>query len=190
MNKLIGLGAVVLSLAIVFVWIPLDVESGLIEKVRRSVTLGDAFAPTIAGALVGLGGLLCLLGNDAGQSSERVSTPRAKRNDYTPKEHFTHAAVMLMVFWVSLSFMRYAGPVAAFLLHENQTEYRLLRDTIPWKYIGFIVGGTTLIVALIARTERKISSLHVLIGILATLALIVVYDLPFDDLLLPPNGDV
>ena len=38
----VGLGALVAGCLILFVWIPLDVETGLIEKVRSQVTIGDA----------------------------------------------------------------------------------------------------------------------------------------------------
>ena len=190
MNRWIGLGALALSLAVMFIWIPLDVESGLIEKVRRSVTLGDAFAPTVAGALIGLGGLLCLLSTEVLSKHDKTTRHLAAHNDSRAKEHFSHTVVLLTIFIISLSVMRYAGPISVTLLHENQTEYRLLRDTVPWKYIGFILGGTALIAALIAWTERKLTLLHIAIGVLTTLALIAVYDLPFDDLLLPPNGDV
>ena len=197
MTKWIGLGAIAASLVIMFIWIPLDVESGLIEKVRRSVNLGDAFAPTVAGALIGLGGLFCLLSRDH-RPSDSTSHQQAIQNDNVAgsdvhsaaKEHLAHAAMLLIVFIIGLTIMRYAGPLAVSLLRENNTEYRLLRDTVPWKYVGFVLGGTTLIAVLIAWTERKLRLRHVAIGLLATLALIAVYDLPFDDLLLQPNGDV
>ena len=65
-----------------------------------------------------------------------------------------------------------------------------MRDTAPWKYIGFILGGVVLIAGLIALVEGRVSLRGVVLGLMATFALIVVYDLPFDDLLLPPNGDV
>lgn len=190
MNRWIGLGAVVLSLAVVFIWIPLDVESGLIEKVRRSITLGDAFAPTVAGGLVGLGGLLCLLAGDVKRSSDNAAQLHSALSQYRSIEHLRHALMMCVIFVVGLTLMRFTGPVAVSLFHEQQTEYRLLRDTVPWKYIGFILGGTTLIASLIAWTEKRLRIVHVAIGVAATLALIAVYDLPFDDLLLPPNGDV
>ena len=84
--------------------------------------------------------------------------------------------------------MRWAGPALAGLLTDE--GYRPLRDTAPWKYLGFLVGGSGMIAAMISLVEGRISRRAVLIGLVAAVALILVYDLPFDDLLLPPNGDV
>ena len=95
-----------------------------------------------------------------------------------------------LILAVGFSLMRYAGPVVVRLINVEKVEYRVVRDTVPWKYIGFTLGGTFLVTALIAWTERKLRLVHLLIGLGATLMLIALYDLPFDDLLLPPNGDV
>jgi len=38
--------------------------------------------------------------------------------------------------------------------------------------------------------EGRLSVVSVGVAILATIILIIIYDFPFDDLLLPPNGDV
>jgi len=86
--------------------------------------------------------------------------------------------------------MRYSGPLLLHVFEGGDTEYRLLRDTAPWKYIGFIVGGVWLIVSLIVLNERRLRWQHFLIALTAVLVLIAFYDLPFEDLLLPPNGDV
>jgi hypothetical protein len=47
-----------------------------------------------------------------------------------------------------------------------------------------MVGG------MIAVLERRLSRRALMIGLIWSLVLILVYDLPFEDLLLPPNGDV
>jgi hypothetical protein len=47
-----------------------------------------------------------------------------------------------------------------------------------------MVGG------LISYIEGHLRIRSFLIGLGSALALVAVYDLPFDDLLLPPNGDV
>lgn len=177
-NKSLGLIALVLSLVIVFVWIPHDVESGLIEKVRRSVTLGDAFAPTIAAFLIGLGGLLILFG-DSGSDEQ-----------WSLGSNTHYALSVLLLISLSLLAMRFAGPLIVEWISSENREYRLLRDTVPWKYLGYLFGGTMLVAGLIAWTERRLRFVHVVIGITATLLFIGFYDLPFEDLLLPPNGDV
>jgi len=81
------------------------------------------------------------------------------------------------------------GPAAVWALTEDGA-YRNLRDTAPWKYVGYVAGGTLLVAGLMALVEGNVTWRGVMIGLLATLALIAVYDLPFEDLLLPPNGDV
>lgn len=88
----------------------------------------------------------------------------------------------------SFAVMRWLGLIAAAALTEN--GYRPLRDTAPWKYVGFFFGDTLLVAALIGLVERRVSWRAILVGAGAAVVLIVVYDLPFDDLLLPPNGDV
>lgn len=185
-NKWLGLFALALSTIVVFVWIPLDVDTGLFEKVRRSVQIGDAFAPTIAASLIGLGGVFVLFA----RSSQQSTTGSARSASHSLLGNLVYALVLLLILAIGLGLMRYAGPVVVGWVNADSAEYRLLRDTIPWKYIGFILGGTFLVTALIAWTERKLTLVHVLIGIGATLILIALYDLPFDDLLLPPNGDV
>ena len=69
-------------------------------------------------------------------------------------------------------------------------EYRLLRDTVPWKYVGFASGGFVIVAGASSVVEGRFSRSAALAGIVAVLLIIALYDLPFDDLLLPPNGDV
>ena len=89
---------------------------------------------------------------------------------------------------LGLGLMRWTGPLAAWLLDAG--EYRLLRDTVPWKYMGFVTGGTVIVGGLVALMEARASLRAALIGLAAAAALAAAYDLPFGDLLLPPNGDV
>ena len=89
--------------------------------------------------------------------------------------------------------MLYVGPALVWtsnLVTGAEQEYRLLRDTVPWKYAGFAVGGTLAITVTVSLLERRFSLRALLVGLIAVAAMIAVYDLPFDDLLLPPNGDV
>ena len=172
----LGLGVMAIALLIALVWVPMDSASGLIEKVRRQVTIGDGLAPTLAAGFLLLGGALVVL--------------------FEPKDSATSLSNGNLLFVVSLlvilgvcfGVMRWAGPALGALLAED--GYRPLRDAAPWKYIGFLSGGILLIAGLIGFVEGRLSRRGVLIGLGASLALIVLYDLPFDDLLLPPNGDV
>ena len=76
------------------------------------------------------------------------------------------------------------------ILRAGGEEYRILRDTVPWKYTGFVIGGILLVFSLICFVEERLSWRALLISIGAVVGIILLYDLPFDDVLLPPNGDV
>lgn len=175
-NVLLGLLACALALTVALIWVPMDTSTGLIEKVRRQVTIGDGLAPTLAAGFVLLGGLLVLLFEPA-ENARRLS-----------RKNLLFLCKFLVIVFAAFMIMRWAGPVFGAFVFED--GYRPLRDTAPWKYIGFILGGTVLIAGLIGLVEGRISFGGVLLGLLAALVLIAVYDLPFDDLLLPPNGDV
>lgn len=175
-NLILGLAVLLVALVIAFVWVPMDTATGLIETVRRRTTIGDALAPTIAAAFLGFGGLLVLI----------FERPENARRLTLRNLHFL--GVLLSILALSFLLMRWLGPVLVGLFTED--GYRPLRDTAPLKYIGFLTGGAGMIAAMISLVEGRISLRSVLIGLIAAIALIVVYDLPFDDLLLPPNGDV
>jgi hypothetical protein len=180
-NLFIALGALALAALTALVWIPLDVDTGLIEKVRRQVTIGDALGPTVAAGVIGLGGFALLV---QGRSAEPVRLTV-----------FNMGFVLLLLGLFALSFavMRWTGPALVqivSLLTGEELSYRSLRDTAPWKYLGFLPGCTLLIATAISFIEGRLSWRAVLTGLAASGALIALYDLPFDDLLLPPNGDV
>jgi len=180
-NLYIALGAVALAVLTAFVWIPLDVDTGLIEKVRRQVTIGDALGPAVAAAIIGLGGVALLL-QRGGADSARLTW-------------FNLGFVLLLLglFAVAFAVMRWTGPALVqivSLLSGEELSYRSLRDTAPWKYLGFLPGCALLIATAISFIEGRLSWRAVLTGLAASGALIALYDLPFDDLLLPPNGDV
>lgn len=180
-NRLLALACIAAALLIAFVWVPFDTDSGLIEKVRRRVIVGDALAPTMAAAVIGLGGLLVLL-----QRPETYPFGVSLAN-------LGFLAALLLSFMLCFALMRWAGPAVVALANLFSVEdmtYRALRDTAPWKHVGFVLGNSALITAMIAAVEGRPSRRALLIGILASLGLIALYDLPFDDLLLPPNGDV
>lgn len=177
-NLILGLVFVVFAALVAFVWVPLDVETGLVEKVRRRITIGDSLAPTVAAFFIGIGGALLVLFERRApdQTSLRVA-------------NLIFLGRLLATLIIGFVIMRYAGPLAV-ALFGGETEYRLLRDTAPWKYIGYFIGGVFIVTGLITQAEGRMTARGILLGVLIVLALIAIYDLPFDDLLLPPNGDV
>ncbi len=176
-NVVLGAGCIAASLAVILLWIPSDTSTGLIETVRRQVSIGDALAPTVAGAFVLAGGALVVMRHRASSTDQWITFGNLK-----------FLLALLSMLAVSLAAMRWAGPVAASLAAED--GYRTLRNTVPWKHIGFFLGGSLLVAGLISMVEGRLSLRSALIGPLAALAMIAVYDLPFEDLILPPNGDV
>lgn len=172
-DKLLAIFFTLAALFIIFVWVPLDTGTGLVEKVRRKYTIGDALAPTVAGVILLIGGMLLWL---------RPSADKA-----ITRQNLIWMAYLFGVFTASLMLMRYAGPIVAMLMN---LDYRPLRATPPWHYIGFLVGGTILIGGLASLVERRLSAHNFVIGFIAALVVALIYDLPFDDLILPPNGDV
>ena len=181
-NLIVGLVVAGFALVLLFVWVPLDTDSGLIERVRRQVTIGDALAPSVAGLFLLIGGVVLVL-FERGAPDQPTLNPG--------NLGFLAATVLLLA--VSLLVMRYAGPglvALANLWLDAPLQYRLLRDDAPWKYAGYFLGGTLLLTGMISLVEGRLSRRAVAVAVIAVLVLIAIYDLPFDDLLLPPNGDV
>ena len=163
-------------------WIPHDVETGVIVQVRNQVELGDAMAPTVVAWGFVVAGVL-------------LAHSAFRRKDL-PGELDRGNLVFLCsagaVIALSLVLMRYLGPVLAMALRAMDPEvpdYAVLRDLAPWKYIGFVVGGTTFITGLMTLVEGRLRGVAPIIGLIAVAVLIAVYDLALDDLRLPPNGD-
>lgn len=181
-NLILGLLVALFSLLVLFVWVPSDVQTGLIEKVRRQVTIGDALAPSVAAVFLLIGGLVLAI-------AERLDPNQPK----VDLRSIGFVACMVAVIVGGLIIMRFAGPALVALLNIGGGEpldYRLLRDEMPWKYIGFFIGGTIMISGCIALVEGRLRPKVVLLAAVIVVIMMAIYDLPFDDLLLPPNGDV
>ena len=176
-DKWIGPIFTVFALLTIFVWVPLDTETGLVETVRRKWVVGDALAPTVAAVFLLIGGVLTMI---------RPGRSRAQTTFAT--DNMRWVMMLLGLFILSLMMMRFAGPLLAGVLTDQ--GYRPLRATIPWKYIGYLLGGTILVGGITSFVVKKIRWRDWVIAFLAALIIALAYDLPFDDLLLPPNGDV
>jgi len=179
-DLVLGVTVLVACSMILFVWIPADVDTGIFEKVRRRTVIGDSFAPVIATSILALGGIMLII--------EALRRPGRTRLSF---HSLALAAGLFVVFAVAMAIMRWAGPLAVEMFAGPEaTGYRALRDTAPWKHIGFITGGTFLVTTIISVIEHRLTWRSIVIGLTAAIAILLIYDLPFDDLLVPPNGDV
>ena len=181
-HRLTGAVIVVLCIGALAVWVPNDIDSGFIEKVRRRYQIGDMLGPVTA--------LLIMMAGGIWLASSRQSEP---------VRGMGKTALMLLVYGgivaLCLLVMRWAGPVAVALAElvgvvEQGTGYRVLRDSLPWKFIGFLLGGGMLIAGLSSLADRQWSWQRLGLGIMIAFVLGAIFDLPFEDLILPPNGDV
>ena len=172
----------VFAIVVLGVWIPNDVETGLLEKMRRHWVIGDSLAPTLAAGFVLVGAALILLFEKRDEAQFTMSAVQ-----------FVFFLKLVIVILVALSVMRHLGPILIntyAAISGLVLEYRLLRDVIGVKHIGFLIGGMIMIGGMIAVVEGRLSHRALMIGLIWSLVLILVYDLSFEDLLLPPNGDV
>lgn len=178
----LGLGVIVLALLAIFAWVPHDTATGLIVKLRGRVSVGDALAPVAAFVLMAVAGVLIAF--------------EGRGKDWSPHPSLANlqfVGLFTALFLVSVILMRWTGPALVGLAHlagGTDHSYRDLRDTIPWKYTGFVTGGTFLVTMLMSLIERRLSWRALFVGLAATALLIAIFDVPFPDLLLPPNGDV
>ena len=99
---------------------------------------------------------------------------------------------MAVVLVLGLVLMVFTGPVVVESINGLGGEigtYRQLRDTVPYKYLGFAAGGFVLVFGAIRVVENRFSMAAAGVAIGAVVVLGFIYDVPFDNLLLPPNGD-
>lgn len=181
----LGIAAAIAAFALLTlsIWIPADVESGVVETFRRRTVIGDAMAPTVVA--VGMIGAATLLA---------VSEIIRSRESATSLDRLSLVFVVRFsaVIAIALALMTYTGPLAVDAINAlggGIGSYRELRDTVPYKYLGYLIGGTAMVGAAIAVVEQRLTRGAAVAGALAAIALAILYDVPFDDLLLPPNGD-
>ena len=178
----LGAVCIIFGLILIFIWIPLDVESGIIEKVRSRKVIGDAMAPTIAAVLLILSGALLLFTNKKSTVSNSLSLTNLR-----------YGAILIVGAFVTFFIMRWTGPVVVWFgkgLGADIENYRVLRDTAPWKYLGFVGGGTFAVFLLSSFADRSFRLTRLVISFAVCVMVALFYGVPFEDLLLPPNGDV
>ena len=181
-DLLVGVLGIILSLICLFVWIPTDIDSGILDVWRRNVRIGDAMLPTFT--TIGL--LLASITITIRGWLNRASRP-ASPESIIGAMPYVVAVTLIMA--ISLVLMYYAGPLLVWLWFEGEVTYRQMLGAAPWKYAGTMTGGTFLVFAYISLVSQQLRIRNLLIAVVSTAAIIALYDLPFDKLMLPPNGD-
>jgi hypothetical protein len=184
----IGFGVVVLAAALVslFLWFPNDIRGGFIDinQVGKPEP-GDAFFPVLLAVLLlalGAGQLLfALFGRE----------PRAPPGRLTP-DNLKFLAGSYAIVAAGLAVMYWLGPLvveALRALEATERTYRQLTDTVPYKYLGYVVGGILMAVGLIVRVEGLVRPRAVLAVVVVLTLLVVVLDVLLYNIQLPPNAD-
>ncbi len=186
----LGFGVVILvaALAALFVWFPNDINGGFMQVSaigRREP--GDAFFPIILALLLaGLGAIqiaFSLLGRTLRTDGQRPRVTGA---------NLFFMARFLGVVGVGLLVMYWLGPLTVGLLNALgllDGTYRQFTDTAPYKYIGYVVGGFAMTVALIVWTEGEVRRAGLITVALILGGSILIFDGLLTNVLLPPNSE-
>lgn len=182
----LALTVLALGLVAAILWVPLDSDTAPIYTFRRQTYIGDAMLPMVSAAGIAFFAAIHL-----------ALTFRRKRGDAgnPPFDRLTGVFFVMLfgIIAVSALLMYWSGPLTVALVGPSDGEaalsYRQLRGAMPWKYIGFVLGGFTLVFGISALIEGKMTWKRALSSIIAVAVLILLFDVPFDTILLPPNGD-
>lgn len=169
------------TMAALFIWVPLDIDTGLVERVRRRNVIGDALGPVTALILIAIAALALV--------REGRTAPRFVNKG---KWHLVFGFYVAL-FGITLFVMRYLGPwmiSAVDMFIAADLNYRNLRNIWPLKYLGYVTGGTIMLCALSHFMDQSLTRKRALLFLAITFAIALFFDLPFEDILLPPNGDV
>lgn len=163
-------------------WVPFDSETPPIYEFRRQTYIGDAMLPMVAAA----GVLICAAVHLV------LSWRRREADDSDGPFDLSTGSFFLSFFLIlatSLVLMYWSGPVALALFGEEGVGYRQMRASFPWKYLGFVLGGFVMVFGLISLIAGRLTLRDAVVALCAVAGLILVFDVPFDTILLPPNGD-
>jgi hypothetical protein len=184
----LGLFFLALALLTLMLWIPADIEPGILETERRRTNIGDAMAPTMIAIGVSIVSLWLV--------AEAWWKLRVERQpggpDILDRESIRFMGLALGVCITGFLLMLWTGPLFVGLVNMTGAEigsYRELRDTVPYKYLGFLSGGFVMIFGFISMVEHRLSWKLAGVSLAAAIVIASLFDLPFEDLLLPPNGD-
>lgn len=187
----IGFGVVVLvgSLLALFVWFPADIPTGFFftNAIGREEP-GDAFFPTMLAVLLVLLSAIQLVFAIFKRKpvDEDIPTPALKLRN------FKFLFIFILISLAGFAIMYWLGPLTVSALNAVgiiDASYRQLTDTAPYKYIGYVVGGFSMTIALIAWTEGKVRPRSVLTVLITLVVAIIIFDVVLKNVLLPPNAD-
>ncbi|WP_371229888.1 hypothetical protein [Roseovarius sp. 2305UL8-3] len=166
-------------------WFPNDIKGGFLETtIAGKSAPGDAFFPVILAILIAvlaavqvLQGVLLRLGGETSTNAQYITLDNLK-----------FLSVLAVIVGICLALMYWLGPFVVALSGQEAT-YRQLIDTVPFKYVGFAVGGGFLTCTLIFWAEGKASMRAVLVSLVLIAVLILVFDVALNNVQLPPNSD-
>jgi hypothetical protein len=184
----LGLFFLAFALSGLFLWIPAGIDSGVVERFRGRTEIGDAMAPTVATIGILITAIWMIV--DGIRKLKSSSTPDGQ--EVLDRDSLFFLAMSIINFAVGFVLMVWLGPLIVDLVNASGGDigsYRQLRDTVPYKYVGFVIGGGIIIFGFISLVERRWSGKLAAISLAAAVVLALIFDLPFEDILLPPNGD-
>lgn len=182
----IGLFSIVLSVAAITLWFPHDIAGGFTETTLTGrVQPGDAFYPTVLATLLGVLGLAQVLnGLRAARSAGEVDGPAPALDT----GNLGFVLILGAILGVSGVLCYLLSPWLSELANGGKA-YRLLRDTAPWKFLGFVLGALALIWPLIVLCQHRVSRSGSLFALVAVAILLVVFGMALPDTFLPPNAE-
>lgn len=180
-NRLLGALILAFALCCLFLWMPNDIDTGLVETVRRRNVIGDSLAPAVAILLTAIAAIALI-----SQSHDEAFIQ-------SEGDGAIAFGFVIITLTITLLTMRYAGPLLihfATFFTEDELTYRNLRNMRPLKYVGFVGGGTFLMCSFSHFMDRSLTYKRGLLFFIISITIALFFDLPFEDILLPPNGDV
>ncbi|MEZ5739040.1 MAG: hypothetical protein R3E68_05935 [Burkholderiaceae bacterium] len=187
----IGFGVVVLvsALLAIFVWFPADIRGGFFNTTPiGKIEPGDAFFPVLlASTLALLSALQLTVSLLKGSPPHRDGEPSR-----LTRQNLRFLAIFLSICAIGLGIMFTLGPATVWIMRElglTDAQYRHLTDTAPYKYIGYVVGGLIMTLALIVWTEGRLRRSAVIAVVAVLVVAIGVFDGLLTNVLIPPNAD-
>lgn len=188
----IGFGVALCLFAILalFVWFPRDIIGSFIETNQvGKIGPGDAFFPVLlASAILGLSIIhlvaTLLQRRSGGDTAITIGKLTGANIWFLVRFHLVVLAALFTMYVL--------GPLvvsAVNALFGSELKYKALVDTIPYKYVGYAVGGCLLTVPLIAWAERGLRIRSFIIVLATIIASILIFDVLLSNVQLPPNAD-